>query len=314
MIELQFFTCSGGQMASSQSTIKIDPGKSSKKQPSKRRAYQSRSDATDSSDGSDQSANDVKSIASGAWKAPHGDKADVAQYRDWSKWTPGQWAWEFLRRNSDFQKACLNRAVDDASEQSVAAKFHLARFKDFREHYDNDRPLFARSIEVFPRRKVFKDRLENPAKYASSNRPTKTFKPRDNEVVITFRLEPGTHVGTKVLTRQLEQARSRLNEYLFALRKAHVTGSGAQSIDPMELFKTLRAIDLSAVGKSMAEIAAQLGLVKISRDLTPEECHKRQTKAGSKFKRVAMQLAEQGYMKLAASDPGDDDQSKLALE
>jgi hypothetical protein len=288
-------------MATSQSMTKTDPGKNTKKKRMPR-AYELRDDSSDSSVGSDRSADDVVMDKFQVWNRPNGKNPDVAQYRGWLTWTPGQWAWEFLRRNPDFQYACGEAVGSDASKQLLAEKFHLTRFKDYREGYDNSTALFARTIKVFPHLDVFKDRLKKQTDGASSPGPTKRYAPRDNEVVITFRLEPGTHVGTTNLTRQLEQARRKLKAHLSALRKARSYGSGAQTLDPEDLFKKLRSIDLETNGLTMAEIGDELNLVKGVRSRRSDELEKRLIHEGSKFKREAERLSRRGYMKLAVAE------------
>lgn len=295
-------------MASSRSTTKTDPGKSTKtKSPksAKRRAYPTLSDSSDSSDGSDRSGDDSVVPGSSTWTRPRGIDPEEVQYRGWLTWTPGQWAWEFLRRNSDFQKACAEVTDRNALPDRVAEKFHLARFKDYREGYDNNSPLFARSIKVFPRRTPFEERLK--AKGELTPGPIKTYAPRDNEVIITFSLEPGTLVGPKILKRQLEQAKSRLEAYLKILRKERSSGSGSQTLDPEDLINKLRALDLAADNQLTADIADALALVKGARDMELAKLQRRLTKLGSKCKREAEELAAKGYMKLAVADVGTED-------
>jgi hypothetical protein len=248
-------------MATSQSTTtKTDPGKKIHKK-TERREYLRQHDGSDSSDGSDGSADEVKPDKSQLWKRPNGYDPGIAQYRGWRTWTPGQWAWEFLRRSPEFQGACRGLAGNSADALLVAEKFHLARFKDFREGYDNITPLFARSIKVFPNLELFEERLKGQGDDTPGPWRTKTYAPRDNEVVITFRLEPSTHVGTTNLTRQLRQAERKLKKYLAALLKARSHGSGAQTLDPEDLFKKLRSLDLAMHGLRMSDIAFELSLV-----------------------------------------------------
>lgn len=283
-------------MASSQSTTETGPGNTSKKKPPKRHAYPLRSDGSDSSDGSDQSAGDVPVPATTGqgWTPPRGDNPYAAQYLGWSAWTPGRWAWEFLRRNDEFQKACQRDDLNKAQREQIAEKFHLVRFKDYRESYDNERPLFARSIKLFPRRSAFKKRLEQDAAGAAPA-PIKVYAPRDNEVVITFRLEPGADVGTKVLTAQLAQARSRLEQYLAMLRKVRSHGSGSQNLDPTELFQYLRTLDLLRAGVSNSEIVSKVE--GMSRDAGFRD--RAVVKRGSELKTRAKKLASRGYLKLS---------------
>ncbi len=50
------------------------------------------------------------------------------EYSGHEQWTFQRWAWEFLRRNSDFQAACKQAAGNPVDEQAVAEQFGLKKF------------------------------------------------------------------------------------------------------------------------------------------------------------------------------------------
>lgn len=45
----------------------------------------------------------------------------VAEYPDYTEWTFQRWAWEFLRRNATFQRACKGAKDDTIKQQRVAS-------------------------------------------------------------------------------------------------------------------------------------------------------------------------------------------------
>lgn len=61
---------------------------------------------------------------------------DETSYPDYTTWSYSQWAWEFLRRNEQFQKECYLVEGGSAAEQLPVAKcFGLQAFKHFREPF-----------------------------------------------------------------------------------------------------------------------------------------------------------------------------------
>ena len=61
---------------------------------------------------------------------------DESSYPDHTQWSFCNWAWEFLRRNVEFQQAC--KAAEHGSDSdrlAVAKRFGLQEFKDFKEHF-----------------------------------------------------------------------------------------------------------------------------------------------------------------------------------
>jgi hypothetical protein len=86
---------------------------------------------------------------------PDGKNSD--DYKDCHSWSFHQWAWEFLRRNPEFQEYCNKSELDPAqfSKKEIKHKFGLVRFKHYREPYSaapKERPKFKTSdVVCWPR-------------------------------------------------------------------------------------------------------------------------------------------------------------------
>jgi hypothetical protein len=57
------------------------------------------------------------------------DGLSIEQYKGYEKWSCRRWAWEFLRRDEDFIRACALVDLNKRTEQDVAAEFQLLTFK-----------------------------------------------------------------------------------------------------------------------------------------------------------------------------------------
>lgn len=73
--------------------------------------------------------------------------------QDSDQWSHSRWAWEFLRRNREYQQACdellaTPRKKRDALEEKIASRFFIRRFKDFREEYGEHNPLAPLFVRV----------------------------------------------------------------------------------------------------------------------------------------------------------------------
>jgi hypothetical protein len=64
------------------------------------------------------------------------DGTEVDRYKNLEKWSYRKWAWEFLRRNSNFIAECkrVERGTDK-EKYAVADRFGLKRFKMYSEQY-----------------------------------------------------------------------------------------------------------------------------------------------------------------------------------
>lgn len=80
------------------------------------------------------------------------DGLSIDRYKGHEKWSYRRWAWEFLRRNKDFIKACEALDRKEGTEEEIAEKFHLLDFKHYRMTYkskNNPSPKFiVRTIKT----------------------------------------------------------------------------------------------------------------------------------------------------------------------
>lgn len=57
------------------------------------------------------------------------DGLSVDRYKGHETWSYRRWAWEFLRRDDDFIRACAAVDRNERTEPEVAKEFHLSKFK-----------------------------------------------------------------------------------------------------------------------------------------------------------------------------------------
>ena len=53
------------------------------------------------------------------------DGLSIARYKGHETWSYRRWAWEFLRRDDDFIRACAAVDHNEGTEPEVAKEFHL---------------------------------------------------------------------------------------------------------------------------------------------------------------------------------------------
>lgn len=72
---------------------------------------------------------------------------NISDYSEAEAWSNRRWAWEFLRRNEDFQQFChgAERALYSRKEikTKLAVSFGLLKFKHYRDNYQPSRPKFS---------------------------------------------------------------------------------------------------------------------------------------------------------------------------
>ena len=170
-------------------------------------------------------------------------------YKGAKKWSCKQWAWEFLRRNEEFFKACgeLHWTPNPPKEAELAEKFGLAAFKNARFPYKvGGKPKFVVRI-VSSRMRMTED---DPQHY------TRNLKV--GEIVIRFPLYAALD-DLNVLDSQLKITKKVLLRQLTAL--AGLTGKKAtrrrerQTLDFLQL---LRLLDALAAGVPKEKIFAAI--------------------------------------------------------
>ncbi len=119
-------------------------------------------------------------------------------------WSFSRWAWEFLRRNPEFQRRCdLVMNAQSGPRRGMAREFGLAEFKHYKEshaHGENECLWLSEAI----------------CKYdAANNDRSKSveFSLKRGEVALVFDLMQIKKVGLATIDAQLSAARAVLLEY-----------------------------------------------------------------------------------------------------
>ena len=190
------------------------------------------------------------------------DGEDLTRYKRCEKWTYRRWAWEFLRRNSEFQKAC-KLAKTDEQRQEVAAQFGLKKFKSFREAYGHppaSRPTFT--LGLITSRKHLSDEGGAPQKVRTSLHP--------GEVMIRFDLSKAL-TDTQVLEKQLRMASVRLKRLLAAYAAKIDKKLDQINHSPEVWGQYLRLLDGIAAGKNQVQAGLMIAPYKASKLQDPFE-------------------------------------------
>jgi hypothetical protein len=189
------------------------------------------------------------------------DGNDLARYRGWERWTPRHWAWEFLRRNPDFQRACREAArEDEAARQLVAARFGLRRYKPFTEGFGGRgrrQPAFvAATPSIWS---VIEDDL-------NADR-VRRIRLRPGQVLVRFDLAAASPY-VAALDAQLRRATSLLQTRLGDLRARLNQVPDTRAPKTTVFIKCLRYLDLVAAGNSPTDA---MRVIKGRRDIGSKE-------------------------------------------
>ncbi len=161
----------------------------------------------------------------------------LSAYPSYQNWTKEQWAWEFLRRNPEFQRQCeAFRNFPEARfkryrQRKTAFSYGLMKFKDYIENFDvGANPKFSSSkISFFS--------TGNSKGYASPL----TISLRPAETLIRFNIEVMSK-SNKSLGAQLKDAKKQLEKTLHSyLKKTQRTTKVTKGKAP--LIECLRAYD-----------------------------------------------------------------------
>ena len=134
---------------------------------------------------------------------------DLPAYPGYQNWTKEKWAWEFLRRNSEFQKQCdafrdfPEMLLKRVRQRRTAFSYGLMKFKDYIENFDvGANPKFSSSkISFFS--------TGNSKSYTNPL----TISLRPAETLIRFNIEVMSK-SNKSLGAQLKDAKRQLEKAL----------------------------------------------------------------------------------------------------
>lgn len=169
----------------------------------------------------------------------------LSEYPGYPEWTFQRWAWEFLRRNPEFQQACRDAGEDSAKRIAVAEQFGLRRFERFQ--YEKKRPNWAPKFSAASVSKW--SWLKNQKKPLPLSFDA-------GDVVLRFRLAE-TALEPAALTAQLADAKQfllqRRAEYLQDMQVE--PGEVITAAKPVYFLRNLRLLDLLD-GKGAARCTA----------------------------------------------------------
>lgn len=156
------------------------------------------------------------------------------EYAGHEKWTYRRWAWEFLRRNPEFIKACKTAKEDLAKQVEVASEFGLKRFKPYTEAYGRDRrlPVFLSAA------------VGTWFAVDASRERTMSVKLREGQVLVRFNLAAGRE-DARAIQAQLATAektiRALQRKYMHAIAAQEPAASESK---PKYFVRHLRLLDL----------------------------------------------------------------------
>lgn len=215
---------------------------------------------------------------------PSGNLEDYINYDNWSY---HRWAWEFLRRNPEFRKACDSVKNASAAEQNaVANRFQLKKFKRYNEAYKgvSGYPIFLpATISSFTHDPSLEDDI------------LKKIRSRPGQVIVVFDLNVALK-QEQFLNKQMQSAERKLKKRLKKLRQVNNVTEIAGQAKPKrsKYLNYLRILDLLAAGKSKIECAQVL-----SRDNTIKTSEDASQELGKQIK-AAKLLSSEGYIYLTS--------------
>lgn len=211
------------------------------------------------------------------------------EYRGHEKWSYRRWAWEFLRRNQEFIRACRESRGDPERQAQVATEFGLKRFKPYTEGFTtNKRPMFsAASVDSWSALDAEEVRVVRP-------------RLRQGQVLVRFNLAAARD-DALAIDAQLAAAQRRLK----ALQRRYMQAVGADEPPaherkPMYFLRGLRLLDLlDGRVAQHREPGHALRLVNEPRDTKKPMSDAEALKEHRKQIAQARELCSQGYRHLA---------------
>ncbi len=165
-------------------------------------------------------------------KRPTGTNLD--EYKNFREWTFEQWAWEFLRRNAKFIRACKAAGEDEAHQAEVASEFHLARFKSYKEGYGvgRRRPKFASSS------------VASWSWRAADEARQPRVRVRRGQVLLRFDLSATTDDAEALAAQLREAGRLLAKKQREYLAQSQLPEPKRASAKPLYFLRSLRLLDL----------------------------------------------------------------------
>ena len=196
------------------------------------------------------------------------DGMNIADYPGYATWTKAAWAWQFLRRNKEFQERCdwiRNKPdVPLVRERKINAAhaFSLKKYKDYIEDFDSGEtphPKFS-SKSVSSWSNI--DKLQ----YESVRLPSRL---RPGQVLLRFDLD-AMGKTKKSLQAQIDDAKKSLSALL--AKRLKVTNSTPKNPKPKAPFiEVLRAYDAEQFKRTTD--GNRLTYLAIANEILPKPPH-----------------------------------------
>ena len=214
------------------------------------------------------------------------DGIDTSRYQGLVNWSYKKWAWEFLRRNSDFISECKRVRNSTCEEKNeVALKFGLRKFKDFNEGYSSGSGQPQFSIGSI---KSWSNIDSDKGASTSLN-----IKLSPGQMLIKFNLNDILE-DKKAYAKQLRLAenliKNKLSVYAESLNKKEIE----HKPQPSKYGLYIRILDYLAHKKTYVECAQLIHSERL-KDLAKEDLHE----LVSNHIKAARKLAKTGYLYLS---------------
>lgn len=221
---------------------------------------------------------------------PPPDGSNDKDYEECKDWDYRRWAWEYLRRNRDFRKACSEVSEIKDKSQRGALEAKIAREFMLRRYWHCDRPCKDGKSPAF--RAV----MRSPLPQALGETAWSVHLNHD-QMAIVFNLRPALHSRSaiKAVLGNAERILKKRLEHLQALEPGHALHATPQ-LDKAKHTRNLRILDAKAAGCSPIDIARARWYA--GGDGTPKP---KLADAVSKLIREAEKLTKFGYMGILTS-------------
>ena len=174
------------------------------------------------------------------------DGLSLERYKGHETWSYRRWAWEFLRRDDDFIRACAAVDTKAREEQDVAKEFHLLNFKHCNMGFKSKKsPAPSYTVQVIKKWA----NLKNSEANSSQIRLKAELEP--GQVLLRFDLNQEFIVGgsldaqLRVAKRALEKT---LTAYVEATKKKRAPKKKPERKSFLELLRRLDAVAGHDVG------------------------------------------------------------------
>lgn len=217
------------------------------------------------------------------------DGLSLDRYKGHENWSYRRWAWEFLRRDEEFIRACAAVDRKDRSEEDVAREFHLVKFKHCNMSFDSKKsPVPSYTTQTVKKWVILKN--DEPKTAHIGVNPGL----QPGQVLLRFDLNQEFIVGGS-LEAQLRVAKSSLKSalatYSEAIGKKPAPTKRPERTSFLELLRRLDAV-------AAHDVSVQ-GLVALQPDAFRDLESDQRSKKAASLMRTPKEYAKKAYLTLA---------------